>query len=382
MESKRPVYFDYNATTLIRPAVADLMRDVMTRPGNASAAHGFGRAARAYVEKAREQVAALCDVHANQVVFNSGATEANNTVLKAFAGERILVSAIEHASMLEFDVGVERIPVLPDGTIDMAAFEKMLDDGPAPALISVMMVNNETGAVQPVGQLARLARKRFPSVFFHTDAVQAAGKMKIDMPALQVDYLSLSAHKIGGPQGVGALIIAPGARPAKLLYGSGQERRQRAGTENVAGVVGFGLAAEMAGNSIAEYAGLAAWRNRMEHGMKNIAPDLVIYAENSPRAPNVTAFSIPGVAAQTILMGLDLDGIAISRGTACGSGTVKPSHVIQAMAGKDAPPDGALRISLGWDTKEEEIDILLSAFEKVIRRTAGCDVKKEEAAHA
>jgi len=376
------VYFDYNATALIRPAVTSLMRDIMAQPGNASAAHGFGRTARACVEKAREQVAALCGVHSNQVVFNSGATEANNTVLKAFAGERILVSAIEHASMLEFNTNIERIPVLPDGTIDMPAFEKMLGNGPTPALISVMMVNNETGAVQPVEQMARLAKKNFPSVFFHTDAVQAAGKMKIDMPALQVDYLSLSAHKIGGPQGVGALIIAPGARPAKLLYGSGQERRQRAGTENVAGIAGFGLAAEMAGNGIAEYAGLAAWRSHLERGMKDAAPSLVIYAESAPRAPNVTAFSVPGAAAQTILMGLDLEGIAISRGTACGSGTVKPSHVIQAMAGENAPPDGALRISLGWNTKEEEIEAFLDAFRKVISRAAGRDVKKEETAHA
>ncbi|MBI4030279.1 MAG: cysteine desulfurase [Proteobacteria bacterium] len=382
MGQQKPLYFDYNATALIRPAVTDLMRDIMARPGNASAAHGFGRLARACVEKAREQVAALCAVHSNQVVFNSGATEANNTVLKAFAGGRILVSAIEHASMLEFDANAERIPVMPDGTIDMAAFEKMLDDGPAPALISVMMVNNETGAMQPVEQLARFAKKKFPSVFFHTDAVQAAGKMKIDMPALQIDYLSLSAHKIGGPQGVGALVVSPGARPAKLLYGSGQERRQRAGTENVAGIAGFGLAAEMAGGSIAEYANLAAWRNRLERGMKGIAPDLVIYSENAPRAANVTAFSIPGVAAQTILMGLDLEGIGVSRGTACGSGAVKPSHVIQAMAGADAPPDGALRISLGWGTREEEIDIFLSAFEKVASRADGRNAKKEEAAHA
>ena len=379
MMNKKPVYFDYNATALIRLAVINLMQEIMGQPGNASAVHGFGRGARAHIEKAREQVAAFCCVSAAQVTFNSGATEANNTVLKAFAGERVLVSAIEHLSMIEPMPNVEKIPVTGDGVVDESAFEAMLGKGPAPALISVMMVNNETGAIQPVEKLARMAKKKFPHVFFHTDAVQAAAKMKLDMPALQVDYLSLSSHKIGGPQGMGALVLAPGARPAKLLYGSGQEKRQRAGTENVAGIAGFGLAAEIAAREIGEYAKLGALRDRIEKGMIKITPDLIIYAINAPRVPNVTAFSLPGVDAQTILMGLDLEGMAISRGTACGSGAVKPSHVIQAMAGDLAPPDGALRISMGWDTVPGDVDSFLNAWEKVAARAKG---KREMAVHA
>lgn len=375
---KKPVYFDYNATAPIRPEVIGLMQQVMAQPGNASAVHGFGRNARGHVEKARERIAAFCGVTPGQVTFNSGATEANNTVLKAFAGERILVSAVEHLSMIDPVPGVELIPVTRDGTVDEEAFAALLDKGSAPALISVMMVNNETGAIQPVEKLARLAKKKHPQLFFHTDAVQAAAKMKLDMPALQVDYMSLSSHKIGGPQGMGALVLAPGARPAKLLYGSGQEKRQRAGTENVAGIAGFGLAAEMAAREIGEYAKLGVLRDRLEKGMIAAAPELVIYAKNAPRVPNVTAFSMPGVDAQTILMGLDLEGMAISRGTACGSGAVKPSHVIQAMAGADAPHDGALRVSMGWNTGAGDVDAFLAAWEKVTARTG----QRKEAAHA
>lgn len=381
MIQKRPVYLDYNATAPIRPEVIALMQEVMCQQGNASAVHSFGRNARSRVEKAREQIAAFCGVTPGQVTFNSGATEANNTVLKAFAGDRVLVSAIEHLSMIEPVASVEKIPVTRDGIIDEAAFEAMLDKGPPPALVSVMMVNNETGAIQPVEKLARLAKKKHPNIFFHTDAVQAAAKMKLDMPSLHVDYLSLSSHKIGGPQGMGALILAPGARPAKLLYGSGQEKRQRAGTENVAGIAGFGLAAEMAAAEIAEYNKLAALRDRMERGMMAAAPHLVIYAKNAPRVPNVTAFSLPGVDAQTILMGLDLEGMAISRGTACGSGAVKPSHVIAAMAGPDAPHDGALRISMGWNTTAEDINDFLAAWNKIAERVAG-HTAKDAAAHA
>ena len=379
MMNKKLVYFDYNATALIRPAVISLMQEIMGQPGNASAVHSFGRNARARVEKAREQVAEFCCVTPGQVTFNSGATEANNTVLKAFAGERVLVSAIEHLSMIEPMPNIEKIPVTADGVVDESAFEKMLDKGPAPALISVMMVNNETGAIQPVEKLARMAKKKHPHVFFHTDAVQAAGKMRLDLPALHVDYLSLSSHKIGGPQGVGALVLAPGARPAKLLYGSGQEKRQRAGTENVAGIAGFGLAAEIAAREIEEYAKLSILRDRLEKGMVKMAADLIIYAKNAPRVPNVTAFSLPGVDAQTILMGLDLEGMAISRGTACGSGAVKPSHVIHAMAGDLAPHDGALRISMGWATVPGDIDSFLNAWEKIMVRING---KKEVAVHA
>lgn len=379
MMTKRPVYFDYNATAPIRPEVISLMQETMTQTGNASAVHGFGRTARTRVEKAREKIAAFCGVTPGQVTFNSGATESNNTVLKAFAGERILVSAVEHLSMLEALPDVERIPVTKDGLIDETAFAAMLSTGPAPALISVMMVNNETGAIQPVEKLARMAKQKHPDVFFHTDAVQAAAKFKIDMPALQVDYMSLSSHKIGGPQGVGALILAPGARPAKLLYGSGQEKRQRAGTENVAGIAGFGLAAEMAEREFEKFSRLGDLRARLERGMISAAPQTVIYAASAPRVPNVTAFSLPDVDAQTILMGLDLEGMAISRGTACGSGAVKPSHVIQAMCGDDAPPDGALRVSMGWNTDAGDVDAFLAAWNRLIGRIAPA---RKEIAHA
>ena len=381
MTEKTPIYLDYNATAPIRPEVIGLMQDIMAQPGNASAAHGFGRTARSYVEKAREQLAAFCNVTPGQVTFNSGATEANNTVLNAFRNERILISAIEHISMLEPVKNAEKIPVTADGIIDEAAFEAMLDEGPAPALISIMMVNNETGAIQPVEKLARIAKKKHPNVFFHTDAVQASAKMKLDMPAMQIDYLSLSSHKIGGPQGVGALILAPGARPTKILYGSGQEKQQRAGTENVAGIAGFGHAADIAESEIKQYGTLKTLRDRLEQSMADVAPQIIIYAKNAPRVPNVIAFSVPGTDSQTILMGLDLEGMAISRGTACGSGVVKPSHVIQAMTGENAPPDGALRVSMGWQTQESDIDAFIDAWKKIMAR-ASEKQSGEMAAHA
>ncbi|HEY8192142.1 MAG TPA: cysteine desulfurase family protein [Alphaproteobacteria bacterium] len=380
MTSAKTVYFDYNATALIRPEVIALMLDIMGRPGNASAVHGYGRSARSCVEKAREQVGALCSVNPNQVVFNSGATEANNTVLKSFAGERILISSIEHLSVLEPTAGAEQIPVTADGLIDEAEFEALLDKGPAPALISIMMVNNETGAIQQVEKLARLAKKKFPSVYFHTDAVQAAGKLRIDFPALQVDYLSLSAHKIGGPQGVGALISAPGARPARLLHGSAQEKRQRAGTENVAGIAGFGLAAEMAAHDVDNYnQRLSALRDRLENEVKRISPEVVIFAKRAARVPNVTSMSLPGTQGQMMLMALDLEGMAVSRGSACSSGTVKPSHVIRAMGATDAEVAGALRISMGWNTQAEDVDAFIAAWLKIARRTTE---KTGIAAHA
>ena len=374
------IYFDYNATAPIRPEVIALMQEIMTQPGNASAVHSFGRGARARVEKAREQIAAFCNVTPGQVTFNSGATEANNTVLKAFAGERVLVSSIEHLSMLEPVPNVEKIPVTADGVIDETAFEAMLDKGAPPALISIMMVNNETGAIQPVEKLARIAKRKYPQVFFHTDAVQGAAKMKLDMPALQVDYMSLSSHKIGGPQGTGALILAPGARPAKLLHGSGQEKRQRAGTENVAGIAGFGLAAEMAAQEIPAYAELAKLRERLEREMTAAAPELIIFSKNAPRVPNVIAFSLPGFESQTLLMGLDLEGMAVSRGTACGSGIVKASHVIQAMLGDKAPCDGALRLSMGWRTSPSDVERFIAAWKKIMSQSVS---RKESAvAHA
>lgn len=367
---KNAVYLDYNATTPLKPAVLEIMRDALGTVGNASSVHGFGREARSRIETAREQVAALAGTHPNQVIFTCGATESNNAVLKHFAGRRILVSAIEHPSVRTCLPDVELIPVTEDGIVDLGALEKMLKTGDAPALVSVMLVNNETGVIQPVAEIARMAKALHRDIFVHTDAVQAAGRITIDFPALHVDYLSLSAHKTAGPQGTGALIVAPGAEPIIFMHGGGQERRQRAGTENIAGITGFGKAAELAIADMGHYETLGALRDRLESGLKAIAPNVVIYGENAPRVANTTAISLTGLPAQTQIMSLDLDGIAVSSGSACSSGTFKPSPILLAMGASEAAASSALRISSGWATKETDIDRLLTAWEAIYRRAA------------
>ncbi len=365
---KEAIYLDYNASAPLLPQALAVMQATLAQPGNASSIHGFGRHARQAVEQAREQVAALAGTHANQVAFTSGATESNNAVLKHFAGQRILVSAIEHPSVLESAPDAERIPVTQAGVVDMAAFEKMLQASAPPALVSVMLVNNETGVIQPVAELARLAKKHHPGVFIHTDAVQAAGRMPLEMAALYADYLSLSSHKIGGPQGTGALLSAPGAPVPRLLHGGGQEKRQRAGTENVAGIAGFGAAAAYALSHLETFRDLVKLRDQLEKSLQEIAPDTVVFGAQAPRVANTLNIGVPGANAQTFLMALDLEGLAVSSGSACSSGTVKPSHVLAAMGVDPALSAGALRFSLGWDTRPGDITAAAAAFKKVIDR--------------
>ncbi len=357
---KNKTYLDYNATAPLRLSAREAMLRVMEEPGNASSTHHFGRQARKYVEIAREQVAALCGTVSTQVTFTSGATESNNAVLKTFAGERILVGATEHPSILESAPNAEKIAVDENGLINIDAFERQLREGPAPVLISIMLANNETGVIQPVVDLAKRARAIHPNIFFHTDAVQGAGRIAIDMPALRVDYLSLSAHKIGGPQGAGALIAAPGAKPAILIHGGGQEKRQRAGTENAAGIAGFGAAAQ---DALSELKIIdTARRDRLENAILSIEPRAIIAGRDVSRLYNTSCIALPGVSAETQLMILDLEGIAVSSGSACSSGTVKASHVLQAMRLPDAVTKSALRVSTGWATTDEDIDRFIAAW--------------------
>jgi cysteine desulfurase len=292
--------------------------------------------------------------------------------MRAFAGERVMVSAIEHPSVLEplreagCDLAI--IPVTKDGVIDEDAFSSLLHEQPAPALLSIMAVNNETGVIQPVGKLARLARGLHPRIFIHTDAVQALGRIPIDFGALQVDYMSLSGHKIGGPQGTGALITAPGAKPARLLTGGGQERRLRAGTENVAAIAGFGAAAQEAVAHLDAYARLAALRDRMERDLYAIDPRIVLPGAHAPRVANTSCIVLPGIAAETQLMALDLAGVAVSSGSACSSGTIKASHVLQAMHLPDQAASCALRVSMGFDTKPDDVARFIAAWQAMQER--------------
>lgn len=359
-------YLDYNATCPIRPEVIRVVGDAMAVIGNASSIHTDGRATRKIIEDARADVAKLANVRAAQVIFNSGATEGNNTILSGYRDKIVFISAIEHPSVMEAAPHAKQIPVIKDGLIDLIAFEKMLNDE-TPALVSAQLVNSETGVIQPIADIATLAKSK--GALIHCDAVQAAGRIDIDFKSLGIDYLTLSAHKFGGPHGAGALIFREGLQIPKFLHGGGQEKRQRAGTENVAAIAGFGAAAKLALEGLTDYrAKTSGFQKTLEAAIKKTANDIIVVGENAPRVPNTTAITIPGASAETMLMAMDLEGISISSGSACSSGTFKPSHVITAMGfGADAAKS-ALRFSTGWATTTAEIDNALTAFTRVIGR--------------
>lgn len=358
----KKLYLDHNATSPLRPDALEAMVTVMRDVGNASSIHSFGRSARKHVEDARQIIGASLDVSPNQVIFNSGATEGNNTILKGFAGQRILVSSIEHPSVIECGVPIEPIPVTQDGVIDMAAFERLLNEGVPPALISVMLVNNETGVIQPVAEIAKRAKEK--GCLVHCDAVQAYGRIPFTRAELGADFLTLSAHKIGGPQGVGAIIMAPAAPLPKLLIGGGQERRHRAGTENIAGITGFGVAAQLATSQIPEFQNLATLRDKIEAHIE-CHPRITCHGNTAPRVANTISMSIKGVPSETLLMAFDLAGVALSSGSACSSGTVKFSHVLKAMGVAGTTDTGHLRLSLGWSTTEKEVEDFLVVWDKL-----------------
>lgn len=360
------VYLDYNAGAPPRPCVLNRLRTWPAEAANPSSLHGPGRTARGMIETARADVAALVGADPAQVVFNSGATEGNNTVLASFTGRRILVSAIEHPSVLEAAPDAERIPVTPEGVIDLEALEPLIKTGSPPALLCVMLVNNETGVIQPVDDVIRLARRCNAAVLI--DAAQAAGRIPLDMRVIGADFMTFSAHKIGGLPGVGALVLGNCIPPPVLLRGGGQEHRARAGTENVPGIVAFGLAARDAKSGLATYADLATLRNTLESHVESRAPETVFFGRSSPRVPNTSLFAVPGLPSQTALIHMDLAGISISSGSACSSGVVRPSAVLRAMSVPETFAPCALRVSLGWGTTGGDVDRFIAAFDTMIDR--------------
>ena len=362
----RPIYLDYNATTPVRPAVAAAMTEALTTVGNPSSVHGFGRAARARLETAREQVAALVGARPAQVVFTSGGTEANNLAVAGSGRERVLVSAIEHDSVLKA-AAAETIPVDRRGAVDLDALERMLATPAAPALVAVMLANNETGAIQPVADAARITHAS--GALLHCDAVQAAGRIAIDFNGLGVDLMTLSAHKLGGPAGVGALIIADHVNLAARQRGGGQERGRRAGTENLAGIVGFGVAAEIAAAELDATARLADLRDDLERRAMGAVPGALVFGRDGPRLSNTSCLALPGVASEVQVMALDLAGVAVSAGSACSSGKLQPSHVLRAMGADAATAASAIRISLGWQTEAADIDRFIEAWSEIVIRS-------------
>jgi len=379
MAVSRRTYLDHNATSPLRPEVAEAVLHALQLPGNASSVHAEGRAARAVIEKAREAVARLVGARTKNVIFTSGGTEAANLVLTpgfrrlGQAGAiRLLPGAAEHPCVLNghrFPLeAVHSIPVDSSGVLDLVWLEAHLKKaGDERILVSVQLANNETGVLQPVVEAARLVHEH--GGLIHTDAVQAAGRIPVDIAALGVDALTLSAHKIGGPKGIGAVILASDQLEIadRLIRGGGQEKGFRAGTENVAAIAGFGAAAGIALESLEQEAGrLRVLRGEAEAELRRIAPDAVVVGAQAERLPNTVAFAIPGLKAETALIAFDLAGIALSSGSACSSGKVKRSHVLDAMGMEPALAEGVLRVSLGWSTTKEDVIRFAEACERVI----------------
>jgi cysteine desulfurase len=367
-------YLDWNATAPLRPEARAAMVAALDVPGNPSSVHGEGRDARRIIDDARRRVAALVGAEAVDVVFASGGTEANATALvPTQASDVLLVSAIEHPSVLAGgrfrSDAVRTVPAGPDGVVDLAALQRelaALSHEGRRALVSLMHANNETGVLQPIAAAAAIVHAA--GGLLHVDAVQGAGRIPCDIKALGADLLTVSGHKLGGPKGIGALVRRSDAVawPQPLIKGGGQERGARAGTENVAAIAGFGAAAVAAASDLtAEGRRLALLRDRMEAGLTADFPQTVIFGAAAERLPNTILFALPGVKAETAVIGLDLAGVAVSSGAACSSGKVAASHVLAAM-GVPAPlARGAVRVSLGYATQEAEIERFLAAWRRL-----------------
>jgi len=358
-------YLDWNATAKLRPEAQAAVTAALDVTGNPSSVHGAGRAARRLIEDARDKVAALVGVTARDVVFTSGGTEANMLALSPALGAELLVSAIEHPSVRSGGrfAAAEDIAVTAAGVVDLAALERQLA-GRARPLVSLMLANNETGVIQPVVEVAAVVHAA--GGLLHVDAVQGPGRIACDFKALGADLMTLSSHKIGGPQGVGALIRRDGLALDPQIKGGGQERGARAGTENVAGIAGFGAAAEAVRQGwTGEANRMAALRDRLEAGIKAVAPKAVIFGHEAVRLPNTTLFSVPGMKAETAVIAFDLEGVAVSSGAACSSGKVSPSHVLAAMGAVPELARGAIRVSLGYATSDEDVGTILKAWEKL-----------------
>jgi len=388
--SKIAIYCDYNAGAPVRAEAAVALSRALAAGGNASSVHGFGRRARALIEDAREKIAAAVDANVENVVFASGATEALHLALSAFhafsrgqnaprAAEgdedfveepapSIIVAECEHDALFEEGKhrAMLRVPLHKNGQIDLKALEAILAEAPKPALLALQLANNETGVIQPVAKAASLAREH--GALLLVDAAQALGRIPVSIRDLDATYLVVSSHKVGGPPGAGALVLAPGAPFVTTRFGGGQERGRRPGTENAPAIVGFGVAAEMGVGMLADEARrLAALRDRFE---ARLPGDAVIFGADAPRLPNTSNFALPGLAAETAVIAMDLEGVAISSGAACSSGKVRVSRVLMAMGVAHDLAKSALRVSFGHDSQESDVDAALAALSKIAARRA------------
>lgn len=375
----RQVYLDNNATTRLDRRVHEAMLPFYLEDyGNASSIHSYGQKARVAVEDARQQVAALIGAEAKEIVFTSGGTEADNTALRGVAtyhrprGDHAITSTIEHPAVLRTCEQLEKegfrvtyVGVGADGIIRVDELKNAIDD--QTILISVMHANNEIGSIQPIGEIAALARER--KIPFHTDAIQSVGKIPVNVKALGVDLLSLSGHKLHGPKGVGALYIRRGVRMNALLYGGSHERSRRAGTENVPGIVGLGKACELAREGLEDVkTRMRRFRDKLEEGILAGIPETVVNGSRVHRMPHVSNISFRYLEGEALLISLDFQGVAISTGSACSSGSLEPSHVLRAIGRDSELAHGAIRFSLSRMTTEEDIDYVLEILPAVVER--------------
>ena len=374
------LYLDHNATTPLWPQAQAAMLEALDCIGNPSSPHAFGRKARTLIDDARERIAALLQVPPLAIVFTGGGAEANGLALaqaQSLGAERLLTGAGEHACILAHAAAhplPQRIIALDgDGRLDLADLQAALAESSAPPFLACMLANNETGVFQPVAEAAAMTRAA--SGFTHCDAVQAAGRIPFHPASMELDFCALSAHKMGGPAGVGALVCLREMRPspppfAAVVRGGGQERGWRSGTENVAGIAGFGAAAAAAPGGFSAFAALARLRDKLENGLIS-SPSAVIFGGNADRMANVSCFAAPGARAETWLMALDLQGIAVGSGSACSSGKISPSHVLAAMGVAPSLARNALRVSLGWQTGEADITRFLNSWNNLASRLNG-----------
>lgn len=369
MTSNAVAYLDYNASAPVCAHAVNAVQHALAHAGNPSSVHRAGRIARRMLEDARETVAALVRGDPTHVVFTSGGTEANNLALSGWPGEHLYVSAIEHPSVLAaVRTGTPRlIPVDAKGRVDLDAFAEMAAVAAPGSLVSVMLANNETGVIQAVTKVTEIARRY--GLLVHCDAIQAAGKIPVDVVDLGADMVTLSAHKIGGPQGVGALLVRNGVDVGARIRGGGQEKGRRGGTENVPGIAGFGAAADEALVNLADAPRIAELRDRFEARLQDAAPDMTVIGAGVERLPNTSCLTMPGTDSEVQVMAFDLAGVLVSAGSACSSGKVGPSHVLEAMG---IPPDvarTAIRVSLGISTTELDLNRFVDAWTALYRRT-------------
>ena len=381
-------YLDFNAGSPAKPAVAAAVAAAMAAGGNPSSVHRVGCLARATVDRARDRVADMVGADPNQVTFTSGGTEANAQALTGARAGRpgpVVVSAVEHPSVRESAAAmadeVIHAPVNGDGVLDLGALDRILAENDCSA-VSLMLANNETGVIQPVAEAAALGHRH--GRLIHCDAAQAPGKISVDFQGLDVDFLTLAAHKVSGPQGVGAVIVRDGEALPAILRGGGQERGQRAGTENVAGIAGFGVAADLAGEDLARAEQLAAMRDEMEQRLGRTANEnamkMTVFGAGAERLPNTSLFAVPGMAGDIQVIAFDLAGVAVSAGAACSSGKVRASHVLSAMGVGDDLATSAMRISLGWSTEQADVDRFIAAWYEIrIARTAENTARMQKA---